>query len=607
MLRSPVWRGGCSCQQAHTGSDKQRRQQPGLRVRDVCESERGGERDETLTEMARGKKATRKRKLAKKEDEEEVPEKLQREDSATTKLRNAISEAKAAASKEKKKRNYKADAVVLAEFPKAAIYEDYTCMLNQTNIGHNNNKFYIIQVTENKKNSYTCFTRWGRVGEVGQHSLDSHKDVEQAIKAFKKKFKDKTKNDWDKRDDFNAHPGKYTMIDIEDDEEEEADAVDGGQQLVKVTKSYGDCPLDYRTQLMIMIIFSDDMFTNQMSRMNLDIKKMPLGKLSKVQIAKGLEALLDIEAAIKKNEPRDVLMDLSSKFYTHCPHDFGRMVPPVLDTESIVQQKKEVMLTLSDIELTQSLQKDKGEKDIHPLLEKHQMLDCALELISKKSAEFKLLEQYSKACKDTRKGPLLDIWRIDRKGESVRFQKHDDIKHRKLLWHGTNVAVVAAILKAGLRIMPHSGGLVGRGIYFASEHAKSSWYVCPHFGEFEGENNVGFMFLVEVALGKEKSIQQCDGSITQAPPGFDSVVARGNSEPDPKKDKKTVLDGKEVIVPVGPPVPQKAWAKSSFCQMTAITEFLGMLRRDSRYCREAQRRKAAQVQGKYTQYIQELV
>lgn len=33
-----------------------------------------------------------------------------------------------------------------------------------------------------------------------------------------------------------------------------------------------------------------------------DIKKMPLGKLSKVQIAKGLEVLLDIEAAIKKDE-----------------------------------------------------------------------------------------------------------------------------------------------------------------------------------------------------------------------------------------------------------------------------------------------------------------
>ena len=48
--------------------------------------------------------------------------------------------------------------------------------------------------------------------------------------------------------------------------------------------------------------------------------------------------------------------------------------------------------------------------------------------------------------------------------------------NRKLLWHGTNVAVVAAILKGGLRIMPHSGGRVGSGIYFASENSKSAGY-----------------------------------------------------------------------------------------------------------------------------------
>jgi len=57
-----------------------------------------------------------------------------------------------------------------------------------------------------------------------------------------------------------------------------------------------------------------------------------------------------------------------------------------------------------------------------------------------------------------------------------RFSKNKDIKHRKLLWHGTNVAVVAAILKNGMRIMPHSGGRVGKGIYFASENAKSAGY-----------------------------------------------------------------------------------------------------------------------------------
>lgn len=56
------------------------------------------------------------------------------------------------------------------------------------------------------------------------------------------------------------------------------------------------------------------------------------------------------------------------------------------------------------------------------------------------------------------------------------FQAHDHLEHRRLLWHGTNVAVVAAILKNGLRIMPHSGGRVGKGIYFASENSKSACY-----------------------------------------------------------------------------------------------------------------------------------
>lgn len=61
-----------------------------------------------------------------------------------------------------------------------------------------------------------------------------------------------------------------------------------------------------------------------------------------------------------------------------------------------------------------------------------------------------------------------------RQGE--RFQVHSELGNRRLLWHGTNVAVVAAILTSGLRIMPHSGGRVGKGIYFASENSKSAGY-----------------------------------------------------------------------------------------------------------------------------------
>ena len=39
-------------------------------------------------------------------------------------------------------------------------------MLNQTNIGHNNNKYYIIQVVKNARGQYYAWNRWGRVVRI---------------------------------------------------------------------------------------------------------------------------------------------------------------------------------------------------------------------------------------------------------------------------------------------------------------------------------------------------------------------------------------------------------------------------------------------------------
>ena len=52
-----------------------------------------------------------------------------------------------------------------------------------------------------------------------------------------------------------------------------------------------------------------------------------------------------------------------------------------------------------------------------------------------------------------------------------------------------------------------------------------------HEGKFEGEEEVGFMFLVEVALGNMHFIKQRNLNLTEAPPGYDSIVARGKCEP----------------------------------------------------------------------------
>ncbi|CAN0537583.1 unnamed protein product, partial [Ectocarpus sp. 12 AP-2014] len=112
---------------------------------------------------------------------------------------------------------------------------------------------------------------------------------------------------------------------------------------------------------------------------------------------------------------------------------------------------------------------------------------------------------------------LFNVWAVDREGEGQRFKAHDKMTNRKLLWHGTNVAVVAAIVKSGLRIMPHSGGRVGKGIYLASENAKSRQYVRPAYGARGPGVNLGIMFLCEAALGNEASITVDDWKLTKPP------------------------------------------------------------------------------------------
>ena len=63
------------------------------------------------------------------------------------------------------------------------IYEDYDCMLNQTNIGNNNNKYYVIQLIE-KNGSYYFWTRWGRVVRSHYTNIVTHLDTLYAVLPF---------------------------------------------------------------------------------------------------------------------------------------------------------------------------------------------------------------------------------------------------------------------------------------------------------------------------------------------------------------------------------------------------------------------------------------
>ncbi|CAL8338881.1 unnamed protein product [Merluccius merluccius] len=450
----------------------------------------------------------------------------------------------------------------------AEVYEDYDCMLNQTNIedNRNNNKFYVIQIIK-AGGSYYCWSRWGRVGETGTSATSAgYSSAENAIKDFEKKFKDKTKNKWADRESFVAQKGKYTLIEVDGDADAEVkvDEVDGKN--VKIIRNVIPSTLDKPTQKLIELIFSQNMFKEAMECMNLDIKKMPLGKLSKLQIAKGFEVLEEMEAALGKKKPKKFLEELSSKFFTTVPHNFGRNRPPVIDKQEVIEQKKEMLMVLADIELAQTLksetekalEEEKVETVPHPLDQNYNSLKCNLDLLGSDAEDFKVIETYLKVTASQWKPPKIrNVWKVNREGEGERFNENDELDNRRLLWHGTNIAVVAAILKSGLRIMPHSGGRVGRGIYFASENQKSASYVCT-------SRNTGIMFLNEVALGTEHTITVDQCSLRHAPAGCHSVVARGQMEPDPSKDTTITLDGKEVVVPQGKAISQSRYKGSNF-------------------------------------------
>lgn len=109
--------------------------------------------------------------------------------------------------------------------------------------------------------------------------------------------------------------------------------------------------------------------------------------------------------------------------------------------------------------------------------------------------------------------------------EESQHQMRKDSNTYTLLWHGTNVACAAAICNAGLRIMPHSRGRLGRGIYLTSQANKAGFY-CQRT-----DSGSLILFLAEVCLGRKFEVTEDTAARAfRSPPfGYDSVVALGTS------------------------------------------------------------------------------
>ena len=134
-----------------------------------------------------------------------------------------------------------------------------------------------------------------------------------------------------------------------------------------------------------------------MKTYEIDTAKMPLGKLSKAQIQKGFDILTsvcgehthsadgelnapeqrceapgplcslllrvdacyccsEIDDAIKGHKSSSKLNELSSRFYSLIPHDFGRRAPSAISSSEQLKNKQDLLNVLNDIEIAQDLQ-----------------------------------------------------------------------------------------------------------------------------------------------------------------------------------------------------------------------------------------------------------
>ncbi|KAL6957899.1 Poly [ADP-ribose] polymerase 2 [Sarracenia purpurea var. burkii] len=438
--------------------------------------------------------------------------------------------------------------------------EIYDAMLNQTNVGENNNKFYVIQVLESDDGGrFIVYNRWGRVGVKGQDKLHGPYTLrDSAIKEFEQKFLAKTNNYWSDRNDFICHPKCYTWLEM-DYTDREKETTDQGKSNSTIGLQLRETKLESRIAKFISLICNISMMKQQMMEIGYNADKLPLGKLSKSTILKGYGVLKRIADMIGQSD-RTKLEKLSGEFYTVIPHDFGfkkmREYPFSLPSLCLPASPLNVE-ALGEIEVATKLLEDDIHMQEDPLCSHYQRLHCELMPLEVDSKEFSMIATYMKNTHAKTHSnytvDIVQIFRVSREGEIERFRKFSNTKNRMLLWHGSRLTNWTGILSQGLRIAPpeapSTGYMFGKGVYFADMFSKSANYCYSTTTVTDG-----VLLLCEVALGDMAELLTANYNADKLPEGKLSTKGVGSTAPD-SSEVQMLEDG--VVVPQGKPKEQR--------------------------------------------------
>ena len=448
------------------------------------------------------------------------------------------------------------DRYIIVESKPSEFQEKYYAVtLNYTNVKNNNNKFYIIQLLQDiHTKNYGVLFRWGRVGRFGQVNFVDYNNFEEARNAFMTKLEHKLLYG-------------YTMIKTEakikskDNNNKEEDKDDDG--------------LEKPIANLLRLIFDLKSFNQQMQNIGYDSDKIPLGQLSSEVINEGYKCLFELEKIIEdKNKPNksNQIYDLSSKYYTYIPHNFGmyHMSQFAINSMEKIKKENELLNSIKNIKVVSGILhsnknynlNDNNDKNKISLREKLNEFKYNIKYISKDDIKYSIIEQYllnSNNIKNSSKIKLNEVFELEEKIiEHKKKSLNIKNKNKKLLWYGASLTNFVNILKNGLELpspqAPTFYYMFGKGIYFSDIAIKSFYNSHP-------QNKLGLMLLCEVELGNIEERLRADIKLPQTL-GNDknSVKVLGMNYPD--DEGNYLVD--EVIIPTGKIISEDENKKSYF-------------------------------------------
>jgi len=398
-------------------------------------------------------------------------------------------------------------------------------------IGSNHNKLYVITLFDNDD----VQTEWGRTGKA----LQSKTFFGAGRTFFDKKIHEKLNKSSKK---------SYTEVSILD--------ADGGSivqtastasssELKNIAKQQiqYSCPEVAKLIDYLVKVNRHDIYKATGGKIEWNSAKglftTPLGIVEPASVAQARTLLTTLGDCVAKNDWKSKSFTRTLEDYlTLVPQDIGMKFIPqnILPDLATVQKQNSILDALEasyDAVTTAPVKKDSAEKK--DTKDAPKLFNLKLVLIDPHDTEFKRIDRKYRDSKgnhyDVQSYFPVAVWAVEMVDAAAAFDKYGKpLGNVQELFHGTKGSSVISILSKNLIIPPASspyvtGRLFGNGVYFSDMGTKSIRYATGAWSSYGTTERV-FMFIAQVACGKQHTPNGYQSGNYRLPSGYDSCFAK---------------------------------------------------------------------------------